>query len=315
MMAQPKTSPLQLAARAAALAVQRSRREAEDRALAQDVMAALREGDLAALATALRRARGAAGALHRAPEPFLQQALLGGHHEAIPLLVEAGANPDGLDHQGRPLLRLALERGPLASVAALVAAGARWEQPGPDGLHTLEAALLALQEAEALAMLCRPPSRLEDFRSRHGGSALHLAASGGLLAVARRLLDLGHPLDGWREDGDTPLHRAVIFAEPDLQALLLEAGASLPPGLAKDAFLSAAYWGALPIIEAGAAQGRSLVDPALGLAAGRGGSLEVLAWLEARGVLRILAPHVQAGADQEQRTEALAWLEARPPVP
>jgi ankyrin repeat protein len=226
-------------------------------------------------------------------------------------LLAAGASPEARDSEGWPALRVALDLDREELATELVRSGARPDAPCPDGWNPLLTALHCMQEELALAMLGAPDLAPAAFLAPDGTGALDLAAAGGLERVARRLLDLGLPVDGCRPEGGVPVFRAMVFGQSDLVALLLARGASLAetadPQL--DPMLAAACYGFTEVLEGGQRQGRSLEDPRLQESAGAGGSLATLGWLESRG-LRI-GSSAPIAAARHGHPEALRWLLTR----
>ena len=116
---------------------------------------------------------------------------------AIELLVERGAAIDGADREGATALHVAArapDAGALERVEILLARGA-------DATH----------------------------RAKTGATALHGAAWVGNLAVARRLIDAGCPIEDRRKRVTQPLHIAARRNDVELARLLLDRGARVEP--------------------------------------------------------------------------------------
>jgi ankyrin repeat protein len=124
--------------------------------------------------------------------PSLTEAVLDGDLVDVQDLLRAGADPNHKDPLGYPMLQLAAARGQVQMVELLLAAGA--DPLVPD--------------------------------TRMGASALHKAAIGGVVEVARVLLDHGAFIDQRAPiDGQTPLWDAVLYKRLPMVEYLLERGA------------------------------------------------------------------------------------------
>ena len=193
-------------------------------------------------------------ALEEAPEPVA----------LVRFLLEEGADPNGADEDGNTPLHLAVHNGFAASVAELLAHGARVEArthdrrddvlPGqippstsrnhPGRVLDLTARMyvptfwvpgktpifgLAERFDPAVAALLLKAGAKLDERNVHGWTPLHDAAHSGNLAAVRGLLALGADPNAASNAGLTPLH--VAMRAPDHRliaataALLLAAGA------------------------------------------------------------------------------------------
>lgn len=117
-----------------------------------------------------------------------------GHAEAVPLLLAAGADPNGMPGEQTPLYAAAF--GKPATVEVLLAAGA-------DPCASTKAA----------------------YWKASGLTPLHLAAVGGLEEVVRLLVGAAKDVDVRTAEGLTPLHFAAVGGDPSRARILLEAGA------------------------------------------------------------------------------------------
>ena len=128
--------------------------------------------------------------------PLIELAVREGHLEAVRVLLEAGAEPDGTTFNGDSLLDMARDRG-------------------REDIATL------LEEAFARARRIKPSET-------HADHPIHPAAERGDVTRVRELLD-ADPTLVHRGDraGGTALHRAVIGTARQVVALLLDRGADI----------------------------------------------------------------------------------------
>ncbi len=261
---------------------------------------------------------------NRVPEgapPTLHFAVDAGHAEGLHRVLEAGAEVDARDSEGYSALRVAMDQDHMDLALILVQRGAHSEIPEPDGWSPLLAALQCMDEALALAMLGQEGLNLEALRTPEGNCALDVAVAGGMKPVMERLLDLGHPVDGYPGARGTPLLRAMLYGQPELVQLLLGRGArvgELPEELDESTpnlLLVAAYFGFLEVLEAGATRGVDFSDVRILEAAGSGGRVPVLEFLQRQGIA--LGPDSAYGRKvleataHRARSEALAWMLAQ----
>lgn len=131
-----------------------------------------------------------------APQPSLEEAVAAGDLAALSRRLSSGADPNGRDREGVPLLLRAARGGNLQAVTLLLQAGADPTLPGPDGR-----------------------------------SVLHRAAAEGRALALARMLDAGAPVDlaGGVYGCLTPLALAAANGKPRAASLLAERGASLDP--------------------------------------------------------------------------------------
>jgi len=132
-----------------------------------------------------------------------------------------GATGDA-DEYGLTALHRAAERGDIAEVRRLLAAGADVNAAGAmDGCTPLH---LAAEHEAMAAFLIRNGADVK-ARAVFGDTPLHLAARENNVAVARLLLNRGAEVDAADGFGQTPLHGAARRGSIDVARLLLERGA------------------------------------------------------------------------------------------
>jgi ankyrin repeat protein len=200
------------------------------------------EGNAAAVETFLlqgARANHRAGASMTLPVLHLAAAL--GHDDVINVLLRHGALVDARDGEGWTALHMAADRGHVAAVRRLHAAGAdvnaRIVDVEGSFSEGAEAALhwcaVAEDDLSALAMvdcLCDLGADV-DLRSSVNRTALHWAVDHNNVAIARRLLERGADPDARTGfHGDlwwTPLTWASRMGEMPMVEMLLEKGANV----------------------------------------------------------------------------------------
>jgi ankyrin repeat protein len=159
------------------------------------MLSAARGGDVPTLRRLLERDPSLVRGGHdvAAPLPF---SVREGHLDAVRVMLDAGAEPDGTGFWGDTLIETARDRG-------------------------FDAIAQCLEDASQRAVRVRPAETHIDHR-------IHLAAEAGDLKQVRALLD-ADPLLVGRSDrsGGVPLHRAVIGRQPKVVALLLDRGADI----------------------------------------------------------------------------------------
>jgi len=133
-------------------------------------------------------------------------------------LLERGANPNcGSFYSGQPLDVMARLSGFLEMAALLERRGVR---PAPlSGLHAFQAACMAVDRAEAQALLAADPSLIDRPQP------LLAAAELGNEPAVELLLSLGARLDRLDHQGISPLHRAVQSGSAPMVRRMVEAGA------------------------------------------------------------------------------------------
>ena len=145
------------------------------------------EGDVEAVRSVL-----AAGMPPTTGEPggsVLETAVEGGHAEVVRLLLDAGADPNGVGYAGRPLLIVAAEGQGAEVVRALLAGGADVTRKGAGNATALHAAAEA-GKPESVELLLAAGAKVT-ARTTYGWTALHSAVRRGDLPMVRSLIAAG----------------------------------------------------------------------------------------------------------------------------
>ncbi len=162
------------------------------------------------------------GSLHLA-------ALVGASADIVQALAEAGADPNGLNESGFPPLKIAAERGDVASVHALLAAGAE-----ADG--TADRPFLGMEPIHWAAMNGNPdvfaalidaganPSYTTNGSMGFGFNALGFAVNRGHTEIVAMLLSAGMDVSSAGETEDAPLDIAEREGWREISAMLRAAG-------------------------------------------------------------------------------------------
>ncbi len=135
-------------------------------------------------------------------------------------LLRRKANANHRDRFGRTPLWLAIQRRNLPAMQALVQAGASLNNLDRSGNNALMVALMFGNEPAALYFLKRVDP---NARNASGQTALHLAASRGMVSAVRALIQAGAKVNLPDRNGSYPVHFAVHH--PEVLKVLLEAGA------------------------------------------------------------------------------------------
>lgn len=164
-----------------------------------------------------------------APAPaMLVAAARAGDDREVNRLLDAGADPNATDGDGRTAVTHAAYGGHATVVRALVDAGADVDRQDASRAN----ALLSTGETGSLAVLEEVLAAKPDLArtNRFGGTALIPAADRGHVAIVRRLLETGMDVDHVNDLGWTALLEAVILGDggakhAEIVRLLVAAGA------------------------------------------------------------------------------------------
>ncbi|MCU7935672.1 MAG: ankyrin repeat domain-containing protein [Candidatus Thiodiazotropha sp. (ex Dulcina madagascariensis)] len=137
------------------------------------------------------------------------------------ILVKHGADLEAVDPQGHtPLLKALIARNTIVA-ADLVRSGANLD---PDtALH--ETAKLGSADRDVIDFLVKQGAAL-DNRDENGNTPLHSAILNGQRVVAKYLINRGASLDAINHAGLTPLALAIERKNPDIERILRQFGAS-----------------------------------------------------------------------------------------
>jgi len=147
--------------------------------------------------------------------PLMTVALKKGKIELIKALVSKGADPKLFAADGSSLLQLAALGNHLALLKALVAEGHDLEYQRPDGATVLHAASFGA-DVNLINYLLKENCNVEylqgEGRRLHDGSTvLHCAAEAGNIEVMRHYVKLGVPVDVKKHNGASPLFVAAQY--------------------------------------------------------------------------------------------------------
>jgi ankyrin repeat protein len=252
-------APIVDAAKAGNLAAVQSliRQRADVNAAEADGTTALHwasRADNVAMARALLKAGADAKNANRYGITALQLAAVNGSATMVQLLIDAGADVNAVLPEGETILMTAARTGRPEAVQALLAAGARVDARekwyGETALHWAAAE----NHADTVRMLVArgadvdERSNTQTYRRRSGQSVMPLGSWTPLMYAARQnavdagraLASRGAKLDLVDPDGATALVIAIINANYDFAAMLLDVGAD-PNVVDKDAAMGPLY--------------------------------------------------------------------------
>lgn len=156
----------------------------------------------------------------------LMRAAQGGKAPLIELLLNRGARVAARDQEGATALGWAAGGADEPSVlAALLDAGADLNAADHNGRTPLLRAIAARRERNAAALIDAGADL--KARARDGRDALITAIAMKLPILARKLLGKGAPVDGFSSFSESPLIAAITEKDHELMRLLLDKGAPL----------------------------------------------------------------------------------------
>jgi ankyrin repeat protein len=142
----------------------------------------------------------------------------------VRLLLEGGADPNGVSPQFTPLLAAAATNR-VPAIEALIAAGAKLDLTGADGVTPLNAAVRN-RHYEAIATLVEKGASLA-HRDPDGATPLHYAIGRSDRILATTLMDHGAPISAVDKNDMTPLAYALTKRSEAMIQLLTDRGARL----------------------------------------------------------------------------------------
>lgn len=156
-----------------------------------------------------------------ASEAEFLRAATTGNAAALPLLLEAGINPNAKDEQSRNAAALASMNGHVGLISVLATSGCNLNQPDRDGNSPLIHAIHAAQMECAKALI--QASVNVDVRDNEGMSAVMLSVLAGHYAILESLINAGADVNVKNhESGQTALMMAADRGSYDMSELLLK---------------------------------------------------------------------------------------------
>ncbi|KAI5836982.1 ankyrin repeat-containing domain protein [Morchella snyderi] len=140
----------------------------------------------------------------------------------VQLLLEKGADADGLDSIGRPALVVAVLNGQTETVKLLLEYGVNVDSKAPGGETAL---VYAARRSPAIVQLLLEKGADANGLKSSRTPALVLAASNGQTETVKLLLEYGVNVDSKAPGGETALVYAAARMSPAIVQLLLEKGA------------------------------------------------------------------------------------------
>ncbi|MEV8288475.1 ankyrin repeat domain-containing protein [Streptomyces niveus] len=172
----------------------------------------------------------------------LVEAAGSGDLERVTGLLGGGSPVDGRDEEHRTALDRALWAGQHEAIRLLLAAGANTEQPIGQYAETLPLRFTAERGMQATARILLEAGAEPDGRLCEGrATALMMAATEGHEGIAQMLLDHGADLESVGRD-QTPLEWAAFGGRPTTVRLLLDHGAARTADALAEAHRSADRW-------------------------------------------------------------------------
>ncbi|KAK4206585.1 hypothetical protein QBC37DRAFT_356693 [Rhypophila decipiens] len=147
------------------------------------------------------------------------------HSTVVQQLLEAGAEVDAKDNDGRTPLHWASAKGHGTVVQQLLEAGAEVDAKKNDGWTPLHWA--SLEGHSTVVQQLLEASAEVDAKNSDGWTPLHCASEQDHSTVVQQLLEAGAEVDAKDNDGRTPLHCASEQDDSTVVQQLLEAGAEV----------------------------------------------------------------------------------------
>ena len=151
------------------------------------------------------------------------------HADVVQVLIDAGADIEMNDNDGRSPLHTACLTGELEVVKMLVRAGAGVRATDNDGCTCLMLAAW-FGRTETVRYLVGVPEVDVNFQSAadaYNHTALHLAANMKHTDAVQVLIDAGADIDTKNNEGRSPLHSACASGSLDVVKILVRAGAGV----------------------------------------------------------------------------------------
>jgi ankyrin repeat protein len=202
--------------------LERARTGTEDAGYGQELARAVEQGDVAQVQALLSRG-GDVNARDDAGLTLLMKATIRGQLPLVKLLLQNGARVDETSlREGYSTLFWAAQEGRTEVAVALIVAGARVNELGPQGTPLTRAAELG--HLETVRALLDHGAAVNGTDSL-GETALMKAAEQGQVAIVQLLLDRGARIDARNQHGDTALSWAAGNGWTEIVRLLLAHGA------------------------------------------------------------------------------------------
>jgi len=193
-------------------------------------------GDIPKLKESLNKGAQVDGKSEWHGQTALSIAILEGHKDIVEILLENGANPNGMiermiDAEQRTALMAAVVSGNNEIVELLIEHGAKMDEKDEMGRTALMIA--ARTHKDIVKFLLEKGANLNEKDGHHGNNALNHAVKAGNKHIAELLIDNGTKVDEKNEDGQTALMIAINHSDRNavvlsgVVELLIEKGANV----------------------------------------------------------------------------------------